>query len=393
MLVPIVEMMGDVSGMEISTVIGRGNRRSIEILKQLEISCSRICASYHVALKSVILASSSREVRLSQLFALRQMLCQPLPLDINQTNAEGHLGGSFRARPIDAGRITTMQRRQLLEIHDQPWCPHAVRDGATDVLKLIAVIGRQFNGAVEPLHAALAATGDRYIVDLCSGGGGPWLGLYCRIHVAGRPPIVVLTDRFPNRDALEEARRRSGGQLQSVGRPVDATVVPADLPGFRTLFTAFHHFDPPTATAVLQNAVDARQGIAVFEQTQRSIFAILFMLVLAPLAFLAVPLLRPLRWSRLFWTYLIPAIPLVLLFDGIVSCLRTYSEAELMEMTAKLSGPHYRWTYGRARTLLSPLGITWLIGYPSAADGEPTVRASVDMGPRVAAYEVVGRNR
>jgi hypothetical protein len=42
--------MGNVSGMEISAVIGRGDRRGIEILEQFEISFPGIGASYHIAL-------------------------------------------------------------------------------------------------------------------------------------------------------------------------------------------------------------------------------------------------------------------------------------------------------------------------------------------------------
>jgi hypothetical protein len=258
--------------------------------------------------------------------------------------------------------MSSLRRRQWIEIHDQPWCPKAVRDGATDCLKLFAVIGRQFNGAVEPLSAALSATGDRYIVDLCSGGGGPWLGLQSLVDANGSPPIVVLTDLFPNQPAMERAHLRTRGRVQFVDRSIDATEVPLDLPGLRTLFTAFHHFDPASARAVIQNAVDAEQGIAIFEQTQRSFSGLLFMLLLPLLALMATPLLSPFRWSRLFWTYVIPAIPLVLCLDGVVSCLRTYTDDELQAMIDDLDGAPYVWRFGRARTLMSPLGIRYLIG-------------------------------
>ena len=48
-LVAIIMAMGNVSGMEISAVIGHGNRRGIEILEQFEVSFSSICPSYHIA--------------------------------------------------------------------------------------------------------------------------------------------------------------------------------------------------------------------------------------------------------------------------------------------------------------------------------------------------------
>src|SRR2546422_6427005 len=47
--------------------------------------------------------------------------------------------------------------------------------------------------------------------------------------------------------------------------PVDATQVPGDLHGFRTIFTAFHHFRPAQARAVVADAVAKGEGIGVFE--------------------------------------------------------------------------------------------------------------------------------
>jgi hypothetical protein len=64
----------------------------------------------------------------------------------------------------------------------------------------------------------------------------------------------------------------------------------------------------------------------------------------------------------LFWTYLLPVIPLVLFWDGIVSNLRTYSPAELQELTLGVQRDGYRWEIGKI-----PAGsckITYLLGYP-----------------------------
>ena len=63
------------------------------------------------------------------------------------------------------------------------------------------------------------------------------------------------------------------------------------------------------------------------------------MLVLPWLAVLAAPFVRPFRLERLFWTWVIPVVPFVLMFDGIVSCLRTYSPAELAQLTAEVQTP------------------------------------------------------
>jgi hypothetical protein len=78
----------------------------------------------------------------------------------------------------------------------------------------------------------------------------------------------------------------------------------------------------------------------------------------------AVCIFVPLRWSRLLWTYLIPVIPFVLFFDGLISCLRAYSLGELQEMTSGLEGGGYRWEIGEKTGGLLPVRITYLIGCP-----------------------------
>ena len=76
------------------------------------------------------------------------------------------------------------------------------------------------------------------------------------------------------------------------------------------------------------------------------------------------PAIRPFRWSRLFWTYILPAIPLAVVFDGIVSCLRTYRPNELLELTEGIEG--YRWESGESRDK-GPIPITYLVGVHTPA--------------------------
>jgi hypothetical protein len=68
----------------------------------------------------------------------------------------------------------------------------------------------------------------------------------------------------------------------------------------------------------------------------------------------------------LLWTYLVPIIPLVLLFDGVVSCLRTYRPQELRELIEKLTAAEYQWESGEYSRAIGEAPITYLIGYPRA---------------------------
>jgi hypothetical protein len=84
----------------------------------------------------------------------------------------------------------------------------------------------------------------------------------------------------------------------------------------------------------------------------------------ALMPFVFTPLIRPFRWSRLLCTYVLPIIPLVLLFDGVVSCLRTYRPQELREIVKKLSGIEYQWEAGEYSRASGQVPITYLIGHP-----------------------------
>lgn len=86
---------------------------------------------------------------------------------------------------------------------------------------------------------------------------------------------------------------------------------------------------------MLTDAIQRRRGIAVFEGTHRSATGLLVTLPVPLMVPVLTPFIRPFRWSRLLWTYLIPLLPLVILFDALVSSLRTYSVQELREPWVK----------------------------------------------------------
>ena len=130
------------------------------------------------------------------------------------------------------------------------------------------------------------------------------------------------------------------------------------------MFSSYHHFPPDGARAVLQDAVDAGESIGIFEVTRRAPSAIGLMFPWALMAFVYTPWIRPFRWSRLFWTYVIPVVPFVVLFDGVVSCLRTYRPQELREIIGKLRGIEYEWEVGEHFGAGAIVPITYMIGHP-----------------------------
>lgn len=276
-----------------------------------------------------------------------------------------------------------MRRIQFIELHEQSWYPSPLRDGLTDALQFGFDLLNMYAPITPLLESVIGATlgrpdsapseHGRSIVDLCSGGAGPWLNLSRRLKPrnAGSEAAEVdiqisLTDKYPNLRAFENIRVASEDRITFYPGSVDAMKVPGDLKGLRTMFTSFHHFPPDEARAILQNAVDAGEGIAIFESPRRSPSTIALVFPLVLLLFVCTPWIRPFRWSRMLWTFLIPIIPLALSFDGVVSCLRAYRPQELRQMVAELtaSGCQYHWEIGERAGAIPGAPITYLIGYP-----------------------------
>ena len=65
--------------------------------------------------------------------------------------------------------------------------------------------------------------------------------------------------------------------------------------------------------------------------------------------------------ARLVWSYLVPLVPLTVLIDGMVSCLRTYSPPELRALIAGFD--IYTWESGKVRGP-SPFAVNCLAGHP-----------------------------
>ena len=256
-------------------------------------------------------------------------------------------------------------RLHLFELEDQSWFPSEIRNLATDYLEFIQKAFSLHRPIVKLLAEGLQTARVDRVVDLCSGGGGPVLALQKELSEQGVSVRFTLTDRFPNLFAFERIKAVSSGTIDFVPEFVDAKNVPQDLKGFRTIFNGFHHFRPPDAVAVLRDAARAAQPIAVFEISARRLGAILPLMLLTPLlVWLTTPWIRPFRWHRLLWTYVIPLVPLTCWWDGIVSQLRAYNVRELERLAAGAGAVNYTWQAGQTPIVSVPGNLTFLLGIP-----------------------------
>ncbi len=254
---------------------------------------------------------------------------------------------------------------RLFEIEDFSWLPACWRDQMTDALQFLILDMKAYAPIVPELLWVMQQSRSKQIIDLCSGGGGPWLDLLGRMSKPAESiENILLTDLYPNRQALQRAAAEHD-LLSYCPEPVDALDIPARRQGVRTLFSCFHHFSPAQATSILQDAVNKGSAIGVFEFTGRHRNHLLLLPFVTVGLFVKLLWKRPLSWSRLLWSYLLPVVPLIFWWDSSVSMLHSYTQAELEQILAGVRGRDaFAWEIGESESPLTPLKNTYLIGYP-----------------------------
>lgn len=259
-----------------------------------------------------------------------------------------------------------MGRVHLFEFGDLKWFPQRFKNYLTDFLEFGANFFDIYKGIDTILLKGLMKSETAVILDMGSGGGGGWPKIIERLKKKRATLKVKLSDFHPNIDAFKKLKAKFPDHIEFETRSVDARNVQADLKGLRTMFLCFHHMKPDEGTAILQNAINAKQPIAIFEAQDRSIASTIAMLFSPITTLLFTPFIKPFSIVRIVFTYIIPVLPLVILFDGLVSNLRTYHEDELMALVRKTKNHEsFEWEIGRKKNRGS--FVLYLLAFPKTS--------------------------
>lgn len=258
-----------------------------------------------------------------------------------------------------------MRRLHLFEIEDFRWCPKVIREGQTDYLRFLAEFFDVYKAVFPKFLEAYQQSGQSQLVDFCSGGGGAVLLFrkYFKKHTSGSFQ-ATLTDLYPNIPAFEHLKKTTEHEIDFHEKSVNALNPPVDLKGFRTFFNSFHHFRPEDAQKIIENAIQNRQPISIFEPMEKTLFQyVINILALSVVLAFTMPFVRPFKWSRLFFTYLIPLIPLGTFWDGMVSIVRLYTPKDFEKMMQEMDKEGImQWETGTARHTFGR--VTYFIAIP-----------------------------
>lgn len=231
-----------------------------------------------------------------------------------------------------------LPRLHLFEFEDLPWFPERLRNFMTGFLSQAARMTNLFSASGVVIARMMRLSEISSIVDLASGGGGGFVPVALTLKKDFPRLKIFLTDLYPNKEASAELVNRHPDIYTFVETPVNAMHVPEYLTGIRTMFLSFHHFRYNDAKKILQDAVDRKQPIAIFEAQQRTLLHLLPMLLSPVSTLLVTPFIRPFRWERIFFTYIFPLLLITIMWDGVASVFRTYTQEEMRQMISELRG-------------------------------------------------------
>ncbi len=257
-------------------------------------------------------------------------------------------------------------RLHLFEFEDFSWYPNFLREGQTDYLRFLMKLFQEYKLAIPILGKDALQTQKSYLLDLCSGGGGTMLLLksYWEKEL-GIPFKAKLTDLYPNLSAFQHISDITEGAITYETEPLNALDLPYDPEAFVSIFNGFHHFKPEEAGQFLKKITDKKMPIGIFEPLEKSwLQLILNTLAVCLFIFPATLFIRPFKWTKIIFTYLIPLIPICTLWDGWVSVFRLYDPQKLREMTQPYNDT-YEWKIGMAKHTFG--SIIYCIGLPKEA--------------------------
>lgn len=259
-----------------------------------------------------------------------------------------------------------MKRIHLFEFEDFSWFPNWVRICMTRLIVVMHKILGTREELAELIAKILKETNSSNIIDLCSGSGGPMLDIVQILNKKhGLKNInLTLTDLYPDLATAKGINHQDGNKISYQTNPVNATNVDYAIAGLRTMVGSFHHMTPSNAKRILESSLKSRQPICIFEISDNS-FPIFLWWIALPINFMMclfiTPLVRPLTWQQIVFTYLIPIIPLCFAWDGAVSNARTYTLSDMDKLLEGLESEDYKWEKGLIKGKSKKL---YLLGLP-----------------------------
>ena len=262
-----------------------------------------------------------------------------------------------------------VMRIQAFEFMDLPQTPRSLRDSIVESLGNSLRWSGIYKNAAVLFTEFCASLESNTLLDLCSGSGKHVAILLDALIIRGEKlPCFLISDLFPAIHEMKKIVEQYPENVQAIHTPIDALNVPDSYPhSARVVISAFHHFTPGSARSILRDSAEKGKPIFVLEPMTRNFRSFLKLGSFYLLALMINPFSsKKDRLLKAVFTYLIPLIPFMGLWDGVVSTMRVYTEEEFMALTSTIDAK-YQWRFRKIRVGWNGK-ICALIGMPHEAN-------------------------
>jgi len=172
-----------------------------------------------------------------------------------------------------------------------------------------------------------------------SGSGGIMPEVLEKLKIDGTDLRLWLSDLHPSPQVIRKFEEGGNEDIKYWPESINATDLGKAPDGLKTMVNCFHHMPPKVAKNILRSAQENAQSLIIFEIAENKIptliwwlFLPISMVILFVMSLFMTPFVRPLTPAQLFWTYIIPVIPIIYAWDGQASLVRTYTFDDIESM-------------------------------------------------------------
>lgn len=225
----------------------------------------------------------------------------------------------------------------LFEFMDHPRTPRVLRETLLDVLDYCNTDFRPYYREVAEEISEIASERDLTTLVELGAGTAPLTRQLSMIRDCKF--TLIPCDLYPENNTWLELEDKFPDSVHPVYEPVDLTME-RDW-GDRTaliLCATLHHIPFDQRRKALLALHDSAACVLVFEPVRRTPFS-MFLVLFALIPALLTPLFRltrPGRGRRILFCWLLPIVPIMFVWDGLVSCLRQWTHSEWTTFTESL---------------------------------------------------------
>jgi len=247
---------------------------------------------------------------------------------------------------------------RLFEFGDLAWVPHIYHY----YLRVYLIFFIKFVGYdklwAKQTEAFIAQNESNSIMEYGSGSGEPLMRMVSQLNCDKAKSLsYTMSDLKPLPEFVNKVNNEAPNNFVYFESSVDAANHKPKDEQAVVFINSFHHLPPKVAHNVIKNNLENGNEMLILEYVRNNLLAYLSMLGGVLIVLLTAPFISKLKHLPLtiIFTYIIPLFPLMMLWDGLVSCRRAYNTKFFDKVIKEIDIP-VRVTTDINRSMLYPPG-------------------------------------